>query len=91
MTRNPRPLEESKDADLRNSMKALRRAALRAREIAIRTRTPLVISRNGVIEHVLPWLEDASDQAPDHTKDELGDSNATPQADGASAARAPNS
>ncbi len=51
---NNRPMEEAKDRDLRLSYVALQRAAERARELAIATGTALVISRNGVIEHVMP-------------------------------------
>jgi hypothetical protein len=54
LTLNNRPIEEAKDADLRSSIVAMRRAALRAREIAERTGTALVISRNGVIEYLHP-------------------------------------
>jgi len=49
-----RPIEEAKDPDLRSSIVAMRRAALRAREIAERTGTKGVISRNGVIEYLMP-------------------------------------
>ena len=63
MKQNDRPLEESNNPDLRNSLKALERAALRARELAIRTKTQLIVSRNGVIERLTPWLD----------ADELGD------------------
>lgn len=51
---NTRPLEEARDPDLRGSLPALRRAAKRAREIAAQTGTAVVVSRNGVIEHVRP-------------------------------------
>ena len=66
MKQNERPLEESKNPDLRNSLKALERAALRARELAIRTRTPLIVSRNGVIERLTPWLD--ADEPGDATE-----------------------
>ena len=66
MKQNERPLEESKNPDLRNSLKALERAALRARELAIRTRTPLIVSRNGVIEKLMPWLD--ADETGDATE-----------------------
>jgi hypothetical protein len=51
---NTRPLDEARDPDLRGSLAALRRAARRAREIAAQTGTAIVVSRNGVIEHVRP-------------------------------------
>ncbi len=51
---NKRPIEEAEDRDLRLSHLALKRAALRARELAAATGTALVISRNGVVEHLMP-------------------------------------
>jgi hypothetical protein len=51
---NKRPIEEARDADLRLSHVALLRAAERARELAAATGTLLVVSRNGVIEHIDP-------------------------------------
>ncbi len=54
---NPRPIEEAADQDLRLSIVALRRAALRAREIALRTGTDLVVIENGVLRHISPALE----------------------------------
>lgn len=51
---NHKPIENARDADLRCSEIALKRAGLRAREIARRTGTAIVINRNGVIEHVKP-------------------------------------
>lgn len=44
------------DADMQGSYKALLRAALRAREIARKTNTPLVIVRDGVL--VEEWVTD---------------------------------
>jgi len=44
---NDKPISEAKDADLRNSQTALERAAKRARDIAVKTNTPLVVKRNG--------------------------------------------
>jgi len=51
---NNRPLSQAQDADLRFSQAAMERAALRARELAARTGTDLVVSHNGVIEHISP-------------------------------------
>ena len=51
---NTRPIEEAKDRDIRLSQVALQRAAQRARDLAAATGTALVISRNGVIEHLTP-------------------------------------
>lgn len=51
---NKRPIETARDADLRQSQRAMQRAALRAREIAARTGTAIVISRRGVVEEIRP-------------------------------------
>lgn len=51
---NKKPISEAKDADLRNSQAALERAAKRARDIAIKTGTPLVIKRNGKTVAIVP-------------------------------------
>jgi hypothetical protein len=51
---NKQPIEQAQDRDLRLSLAALQRAAQRARDVAAATGTALVISRNGVIEHVAP-------------------------------------
>lgn len=58
--------DETQDADLRLSERALLRAAQRARELAMQTGTELVVSRNGVIERIRPdqeidalWVEEA--------------------------------
>jgi len=47
----PRPLEEAKNAGLRGSLSALKRAAQRAREIAASTGTLLVFGSNGRVEY----------------------------------------
>lgn len=47
---NTAPIETARDPDLRLSVKAMARAALRAREIVRQTATALVVSRNGNIE-----------------------------------------
>lgn len=51
---NKRPLDQARSANLRDSLPALRRAAQRAREIAAQTGTQIVVSRQGVIEHISP-------------------------------------
>lgn len=49
---NPlRPIEQARNSDLRGSATALARAAQRAREVAMRTQTALVVRRNGVLIH----------------------------------------
>ncbi len=45
------PIEQAQNSDLRGSAAALARAAQRAREIAIRTQTALVVRRNGQLVH----------------------------------------
>ena len=51
---------QAKDSDLAGAGDALRRAARRAREVAARTRTPLVTCRDGEVVHqyVSPAPED---------------------------------
>ncbi|MCB1958942.1 MAG: hypothetical protein KDE68_00180 [Rhodocyclaceae bacterium] len=51
---NPKPIETACDSDLRLSGQAMQRAAQRARELAARTGTELIVSRNGVIERIRP-------------------------------------
>ena len=49
---NTRPIEEARDPDLRGSLTALKRAAQRARDIAIQTGTGIVVRENGVLRHI---------------------------------------
>ena len=49
---NARPIDEPSDPDLRGAMAALKRAAQRARDIAIQTGTGIVVSENGVLRHI---------------------------------------
>lgn len=58
----PKPIEQASNPDLRGSWPALQRAAQRARELAARTGTALVVSRDGVIEHIRPQPEPATAQ-----------------------------
>ena len=51
---NTKPIEQARDPDLRHSAAALRRAALRARELAQRTGTALVVMRDGKLEWLRP-------------------------------------
>lgn len=48
-----RPIDEAKNADLRGSFQALQRAAQRARELAVKTGTAIVVSRDGKLEYLL--------------------------------------
>lgn len=54
---NKKLIETARDADLRLSQQALRRAAQRARELAAQTGTVIIVSRNGVIEQMSPTTE----------------------------------
>ena len=51
---NMRPIEQALDPDLRLSVVAMQRAALRAHELARVSGTGVVISRNGVVELLDP-------------------------------------
>jgi hypothetical protein len=53
-TMNQQPIELARDADMRLSMAAVKRAAYRAREIAVQTGTRLVFSHGGVVETLAP-------------------------------------
>ena len=57
---NKLPIDQARDRDLRFSQQALERAAQRAHDLARSTGTFIVVSRNGVIEHLTP----TSDKAP---------------------------
>ena len=51
---NAKPISKASDPDLRASQKAIERAAVRAREIATRTNTDLVVNRDGATERTRP-------------------------------------
>lgn len=51
---NPLPIQSARDDDLRQSPSAMRRAAQAARDLAARTGTALIVSRDGLIEQVDP-------------------------------------
>ena len=51
---NKQPIEQAQDADLRLSVAAMQRAARRARELARRTGTCLVISQDGKVIYLHP-------------------------------------
>jgi len=57
---NHKPIDQANTAVLRGSWQALLRASQRARALATQTGTALVVSRNGVIEHIRPQPEQAS-------------------------------
>ncbi len=64
--KNKQPIETARDADLRLSKPALLRAAQSARKLAAATGTRIVVSRDGVIEHITPQPSAAelTDQEP---------------------------
>lgn len=52
------PVSRLKDADMRAAPAALMRAAQRAREIALRTGTPLIVMLDGkVVEKIVTFAE----------------------------------
>jgi len=51
---NNKPLSEAVDSDIRSSQKALERAAQRAREVAKKTGTHLIINQDGKTVHIDP-------------------------------------
>lgn len=51
---NKQSIDQARDDDLRLSQRAMRRAAQRARELAAQTGTAIIISRNGVVEYIVP-------------------------------------
>lgn len=55
---NRQPISSARDADLRLSQQALERAARRVHELAARTGTLVVVSRQGVVE----WIEAMRDE-----------------------------
>lgn len=48
------PIEFALDRDLRLSLAALQRAALRARKLAAQTGTAIIVSQQGVIKRIFP-------------------------------------
>jgi hypothetical protein len=58
---NKLPIDQARDKDLRLSQQALERAAQRAHDLARSTGTFIVVSRNGVIEHLTPTPDKAAD------------------------------
>ena len=58
MNKNKKPIEQAHDSDLRFSRIALQRAARRARDLAQKTGTTIVVSHDGVIEYLSPAPDD---------------------------------
>lgn len=61
---NPKPIESARDPDLSSSLQAIRRAAQRAREVAARTGTTIVIADAGVIREIAPVSTPSAVQEP---------------------------
>lgn len=61
---NKLPLEQARDQDLRLSQVAMDRAAQRARAVAKATGTSIVVSRDGIIEHLKPELQENTSSKP---------------------------
>ena len=59
---NKQPIEQAHDRDLRLSQVALQRAAQRAHDLAKATGTTIVVSHDGVIEHLKPTPQENSTQ-----------------------------
>lgn len=59
---NTNPIENAKDADLRAVPQALARAALRARELAARTGTRLVVVERGEVKLVVATSESTTER-----------------------------
>ena len=57
---DPHAIESIRDNDLHLSFEALRRAAKHTHEMAMLTGTPIVVSRNGVLEYLNSGLEHAA-------------------------------
>lgn len=66
---NKQPIEQAQDADLRLSVAAMQRAARRARELARRTGTYLVVSQNGKVIYLHP--DQIDQRIPASLDDEL--------------------
>lgn len=62
---NKQAIDTARDADLRLLPQAMQRAARRARELAAQTGTAIVISRNGIIEHIRPEQQGLPSQVQD--------------------------
>jgi len=63
---NSQPIANANDADLRLSPIAMKRAARRAHELAARTGTAIIVSRNGVIERILPQKASAAEHVQEN-------------------------
>ncbi len=61
---NPKDIEQAKDRDLAGSLPALRRAAKRARQIAVQTGTALIVWRDGQIVRIDVTDQEEAPQKP---------------------------
>ncbi|MBF0134216.1 MAG: hypothetical protein HQL75_16715 [Magnetococcales bacterium] len=61
---NSKPLSQAQDKDVRHVEQALERAARRTREIAVQTRTALVVVRDGRLVREHPIQTGAKEDVP---------------------------
>jgi hypothetical protein len=59
---NKQPINQARDRDLRLSEVAMQRAAQRAHALAKATGTTIVVSHDGVIEHLKPEFQEEAPQ-----------------------------
>ncbi len=62
--KHARPIDQARSSDLRGSVAAMARAAQRAREVAAKTQTAIVVRRNGQLERVYDQPPAAPPQPP---------------------------
>ncbi|MBV5340570.1 MAG: hypothetical protein J0665_13615 [Deltaproteobacteria bacterium] len=51
-------IEQAKDKDLAGSVGAMRRAAIRARQVAVQTGTDLIVWRDGKVQHEIVTVQE---------------------------------
>jgi hypothetical protein len=51
-------IEQAKDKDLAGSVDAMRRAAIRARQVAVQTGTDLIVWRDGKVQHEIVTVQE---------------------------------
>lgn len=59
---NKQPIAQAIDRDLRLSQVAIQRAAKRAEDLAKATGTAIVISHDGIIQHLIPKSQETTTQ-----------------------------
>jgi hypothetical protein len=58
-------IEQAKDRDLAGSVDAMRRAAIRARQIAVQTGTDLIVWRDGKVQRETVTVQETSPKRTD--------------------------